>query len=99
MRLSSRSLAIRSAIANREEFTSSAAIRGSRPISSRFISTGRLPREYVNEIHGSDGVDYVVWSYGTPIAWHDTIKGWTVPAVKYSATTSRHQSIVRYALA
>ena len=99
MRLSSRSPEVRSAIANREEFTSSAAIRGSRPIGTRFMSTGYLPREFVNEIRESDGIDYVVWSYGTPIAWHHSFKGWTIPEVKYSATTSRHQSIVRYALA
>lgn len=39
-------------------------------------------------------IDFVVWSYGTPIAWH-TENGWTMPDRRYSATTSRHQSQVR----
>lgn len=34
------------------------------------------------------GVDYVVYSYSTPIAWHTVGKGWTVPTVSYSSTTA-----------
>lgn len=45
-------------------------------------------------------VDFVVFSYATPIAWHTPDKGWTIPAVKYSPTTTRrHQPVVRSALA
>lgn len=32
-------------------------------------------------------IDYVVYSYSTPIAWH-TPQGWTVPNETYSVTTS-----------
>lgn len=32
-------------------------------------------------------IDYVVYSYSTPIAWH-TPQGWTVPRETYSVTTS-----------
>lgn len=42
-------------------------------------------------------IDYIVWSYGTPIAWH-TEDGWTMPDARYSATTSRHQGQVRRGL-
>lgn len=44
-------------------------------------------------------ITYVVRSYYTPIAWFTTDRGWIVPADKYSVTTSRHQGIVRRALA
>ena len=47
----------------------------------------------------ADRITYVVRSYYTPIAWFTTDRGWIVPADKYSVTTSRHQGIVRRALA
>ena len=46
----------------------------------------------------SEQITYVVFSYATPIAWHRKDTGWTVPSQKYSATTSRHQSIVQMAV-
>lgn len=47
-----------------------------------------------------DKIDYVVYSYWTPIAWHvsGTVNEWIYPAVKYSPTTSAHQSKIRIAL-
>lgn len=62
-------------------------------------TTGRLPDEYRRQLwddfkrFGPHGV-FVVWSYGTPIAWR-TPNGDTFPAVKYSVTTSRHQGQLR----
>lgn len=44
-------------------------------------------------------MDMIIYSYATPIAWHVPGTGWTVPDATYSATTSRHQSVVRVALA
>jgi hypothetical protein len=44
-----------------------------------------------------DEPSYIVYSYATPIAWFGKI-GWVLPAIKYSQTTSRHQSIVRRAI-
>lgn len=44
-------------------------------------------------------VAYVVRSYYTPIAWFTTDRGWIVPQDRYSVTTSRHQGIVRRAVA
>lgn len=41
---------------------------------------------------------FTVRSYGTPIAWHGDA-GWQMSTSKYSQTTSRHQGIVRRALA
>jgi hypothetical protein len=41
--------------------------------------------------------DYHVMSYGTPIAVHHE-GGWTYPDVSHSATTGKHQSVVRQAI-
>ena len=41
--------------------------------------------------------DYHVMSYGTPIAVHHE-GGWIYPDVSHSASTGRHQSIVRQAI-
>ena len=45
----------------------------------------------------ANDTDYHVMSYGTPIAVH-TSGGWVYPDVPHSATTGKHQSIVRGAL-
>lgn len=38
---------------------------------------------------GYDGkIDYVVYSYETPIAWHDKERGWRDPGLSYSKTTA-----------
>lgn len=83
-------------ISAREEFEASA-------LSARwdvFPSLGYLPDEYAVKIltdrdgAGARGL-YVVYSYSTPIAWFDG-ETWTIPPIKYSPTTSRHQNIVRY---
>ena len=43
-------------------------------------------------------IDYVVLSYGTPIAWHLPDYGWHIVDYRFSHTTSRHQSKVRQAV-
>lgn len=43
-------------------------------------------------------IDYVVLSYGTPIAWHLPDYGWHIVDARFSHTTSRHQSKVRQAV-
>jgi hypothetical protein len=43
-------------------------------------------------------MDYVVYSYHTPIAWH-TPEGWYIVAQKFSQTTSKHQNLTRRAIA
>lgn len=45
-----------------------------------------------------DKIDYVVYSYQTPIAWHVKAAGvdeWIYPDVRYSRTTSAHQNKIR----
>lgn len=63
---------------------------------------GKLPydwRRRYDDAAWTGRVRYVVVSYATPVAWYDTEEGWVVPDVRYSNTTSRHQSLVRRALA
>jgi hypothetical protein len=43
-------------------------------------------------------INYVVYSYNTPIAWRLHDFSWRMPSHRYSRTTSRHQSAIRYAL-
>ena len=63
-------------------------------------STGILLGTHENIlIDQAADVDYIVYSYSTPIAWHLTSTDlWVMPDVKYSATTSKHQHYVRCAL-
>lgn len=65
-------------------------------------SFGRLPATHAARLRADSsrhGIDMIIYSYATPIAWHAHGAGWTVPDVTYSVTTSRHQSVVRVALA
>lgn len=64
-------------------------------------STGRLMPEWAQQLHSAietartAGTDvYVVFSYATPVAWCFAGQ-WTIPAVKYSQTTTRFQNLVR----
>ena len=58
---------------------------------------GRLPQEFRDQLK-LDKPFYIVYSYSTPIAWFSD-KGWFIPEVKYSVTTSKHQNYVRRAVA
>lgn len=62
---------------------------------------GYLPSEWRTEFRDAfdaGSVEYVVVSYGTPIAWRVLDGSWIIPDVKYSSTTSRHQNIVKGAV-
>ncbi len=59
-----------------------------------YDGTGVLPAEW-RELYRASRIDFVVWSYVTPIAWRLADGTWIVPAVRYSVTTSKHQGIVR----
>lgn len=61
------------------------------------IPTGRLNSDLVALLYKDEPL-YIIYSYGTPIAWYGRY-GWHAPAVRYSSTTSRHQSIVLGAIA
>ena len=87
MRIANRDCGVR--VARREPFTGSNLTGGSRGTVGSF---GRLPGEWRDQFC-EDQPDYVVWSYATPIAWHGR-RGWVVPPVRYSPTTSRQLSYV-----
>lgn len=82
------------AIRQGEDFTTSGALRGEAfPI---FIGTGRMPDSDAAKLRTAR-IDYVVYSYGTPIAYRANGE-WVTPDAKYSVTTSKHQGTIRYAL-
>ncbi len=91
----------RKAIAKREEFITHGAMSGKRV---RSLGTGLLPNSERDKFEAAvkhatnygTGV-YVVFSYSTPIAWENADGTLYVPEVKYSVTTSRHQSHCRVA--
>lgn len=61
--------------------------------------SGRLPHDWTSTFYRdtADGLAYIVYSYGTPIAWERSDGLRVVPAVSYSVTTARHQYQVRRA--
>jgi hypothetical protein len=80
-------------IATRQEFKAS-ALTGS----TYSLGAGRLNGEEDYRFYSSvNAMDYIVYSYGTPIAWH-TAQGWYIVSQKFSVTTSKHQNAVRRAI-
>lgn len=63
--------------------------------------TGRLPNEWREQLE-RDNPGYIVFSYGTPIGWlarrSNGKRVFVIPDVRYSPTTSAHQSVVRRAV-
>jgi len=90
------------AISQAQPFTTSGSLRGTvaQPAPDAYIPyTGFLPDEWREDIRkDASHVDYIVWSYATPIAWRLTNGQWILPDVRYSVTTSKHQGIVRRSL-
>jgi hypothetical protein len=88
MRLTTRGAATAKAIADRTPFTTSGSMFGTR---ETWHGTGMLPHWWLQTWYEEvNHIDYVVYSYATPIAWH-TPNGWTVPDARYSITTTKHQ--------
>lgn len=84
------------AIQNAQPFDASAL--SGEPIQYGATMLGMLPQVWAEDMREYD-VDYVVYSYATPIAWRVRETGeWVTPEVFYSPTTSRHQTTVRQAL-
>ena len=84
-------------IATRQQFTASALSGGYKV----YFDTGRLNDEEIallKEVIEAEGGAYLVYSYGTPIAYH-TARGWYVVSQKFSVTTSKHQNLTRRAIA
>lgn len=88
-------------VASLTEFCGNSSLAGLR-VTPATVSFGYLPREFANELAERvrvGAVGYVVYSYGTPIAWRDDAREhWVIPDVKYSRTTSKHQTIVKGAV-
>jgi hypothetical protein len=86
-------------IATRQEFTAS-ALRGVN-VNERGLlgGFGRLDEEEFAKFKQNEtSVNYIVYSYDTPIAWHSS-EGWYVVGQKFSQTTSKHQNLTRRAIA
>ena len=84
-------------IADRVGFTGNNLYGVVTTFNSVIYEYGRLPQEFRDQLK-LDQPDFIVYSYGTPIAWHSD-KGWFIPDAKYSVTTSKHQGYVRRAIA
>jgi hypothetical protein len=92
--------AIAAALKDREPFETFGALSGT-PTAAAYLGhpNGRLPADWRCTLQAREHVvDYVVYSYATPIAWHDREAGWVAPDERYSTTSSRHQSRVAFAL-
>lgn len=92
------------AIADRVPFRNSGGTFHGRPVGEEYGyglgMIGRLPSDHVETLRAalrSGAVDFIVWSYGTPIAWTGS-GGTVIPDERYSPTTSGHQTIARVAL-
>lgn len=79
----------------REPFTSHGSLSGVKGKTS----TGYLPGAIADAYHQrGQHITYTVLSYATPIAWHDDERGWIIPEVRYSVTTSKQQNKIRRAI-
>jgi hypothetical protein len=95
---------LRDILLQREDFQNSTKqLRGERWDRDRRRSSpdpGRMSesaRGALRYDHDNHGVDYVIYSYYTPIAWHAG-NVWRVPDDKYSVTTTQHQNQVKTAI-
>jgi len=73
---------------------STLTVKGYPNTPGRYLFSSRLHDSYYDHVRMAD---YIILSYGTPIAWHRT-DGWFIPDETYSATTSKHQSYIRAAI-
>jgi hypothetical protein len=63
------------------------------------VPLGMLHPGYARELRsGVDMPVYVIFSYSTPIAWKYAGQQWCAPPVKYSITTSGHQSLAAHGM-
>ena len=84
----------------RESFRTNGALKGvARP---EWIDFGKMSVKdygYLRSDQDFYGIDYVIYSYTTPIAWLRGDGSWFMPEAGYSVTTKRHKAIIRAALA
>lgn len=83
----------------RESFNTNGALKGvAKPT---WIDHGRMSvRDYATLYSDKQayGIDYVIYSYYTPIAWLRGDGQWAMPEADYSATTERHKNTIRAAI-
>lgn len=90
-KISSRSRQVAEAIRDRKPFQTYGSLRGEE-IVHPYVDSGRLDQNETACLRADlSFIDYVVWSYGTPIAWHLRDGYWHKVAQKFSMTTSHHQ--------
>lgn len=93
-RLTTRSIRTAEAIRDREEFKTSGALSADRhDPTSPYLYSGYLSGEDAEALTRDlrVGIDYVVLSYSTPIAWHKVDGTWHKVEQKFSRTTTKHQ--------
>jgi len=64
-----------------------------RAVTTEHVETGQMPRaqaELLREFGRKGELEYVIFSYRTPIAYRAHGE-WYIPTTKYSPTTSKHQ--------
>jgi hypothetical protein len=64
----------------------------------RWYLSGAALEKFIKD-QDAGKIVYSVWSYATPIGWLVEGEGWVIPPVRYSSTTTRHQSYVKRAAA
>jgi len=59
-----------------------------------FLGRGHMPNAHAELMRSRrEHITQIIYSYATPIAWHDDEHGWIIPNVRYSITTSsKHQT-------
>lgn len=99
IRTTTRSRVAAEAIRDRKDFRTSGQFHGQR-VPDGGLGPGVAYNSWLTR-GGSDydqwvadcyDVDYVVWSFATPIAWHTRTTGWHVVSQRFSPTTGKHQS-------
>ena len=84
----------------RESFRTNGALKGvARP---EWIDLGKMSVRdygYLRSDRDFYGIDYVIYSYSTPIAWLRGDGSWVMPEAGYSVTTKRHKATIRAAIA
>lgn len=84
-----------------EDFNPDSATLRGRTVDSHHIYPGMLPGPIASDFrrYVRDGmIQYVIYSYATPIAWRYHTGKWAMPGTKYSVTTSKHQGRVGTAI-
>ena len=83
----------------RESFRTNGALKGvAKPDWFDFGKMSMHDYELLRTDNQTIGVDYVVYSYSTPIAWLRGDGEWVMPEAGYTQTTKRHKATIRAAI-